>query len=188
MLVMRRVLQALALMTLAAAAPLAAQQQRSGWELAAGGGAGLPIGGFNDGFNVGWHALGAVSYSLTDMPLAFQFDGNYARFADESSLALHERVLYGTGNVIYQFRLSGTVLEPYAIGGAGVYNLDPQGKDAAGLATKTKFGVNAGLGLMFRMTRIQGIFFESRFHDVVNGRGTNDLQFNNFTLGVRFAL
>jgi len=184
---MKRLLQALAVTMLAAAAPLAAQQ-KSGWELAAGGGAGLPVGGFNDAFNIGWHALGAVSYSLKDLPLAFQFDGNYARFADDTPLALHERVLYGTGNVIYQFRLSGTVLEPYAIGGAGVYNLDPQGADAAGLETKTKFGINAGLGLMFRMTRVEGIFFESRFHDVVNGRGTNDMQFNNFTLGARFGL
>jgi opacity protein-like surface antigen len=187
MFAMKRVLQALAVTMLAIAAPLAAQQ-KSGWELAAGGGAGLPIGGFNDAFDIGWHALGAVSYSMKELPLAFQVDGNFARFADETSLELHERVLYGTGNIVYQFRLGGTVLEPYAIGGAGVYNLDPQGQAAAGLETKTKFGVNAGLGLMFRMTPVRGIFFESRFHDVVNGRGTNDLQFNNFTLGARFGL
>lgn len=187
MLAMKRVLQALAVTMLATAAPLAAQQ-KSGWELAVGGGAGLPLGDFNDAFDIGWHALGAVSYSMKDLPLAFQFDGNFSRFADETSLNLHERVLYGTGNIIYQFRLSGTVLEPYAIGGAGVYNLDPQGNAAAGLDTRTKFGVNAGLGLMFRMTPIEGVYFESRFHEVVDGRGTSDMRFNNFTLGARFGL
>jgi len=74
------------------------------------------------------------------------------------------------------------------IGGAGVYNLDPQGADAAGLPTRTKFGVNGGVGLMFRATPVAGVFFESRFHEVVNGRGTEDMQFNNFTLGARFGI
>jgi len=187
MFAMRKVLQALAVTLLAAAVPLTAQQ-KSGWEFAAGGGAGLPMGGFNDAFDIGWHATGAVSYSLKDLPLAFQVDMSYARFADETPFALYERLFYGTGNMIYQFRLSGTLLEPYAIGGAGVYNLDPQGADAAGLPTKTKFGVNAGLGLMFRATPVAGIFFESRVHEVVNGRGTEDMQFNNFTLGARFGI
>jgi outer membrane protein with beta-barrel domain len=172
---------------LAVVIPLTAQQ-KSGWEFAAGGGAGLPIGGFNDAFDIGWHATGAVSYTLQGLPLAFQVDMNYARFADESPFALYERLFYGTGNIVYQFRPNGTLLQPYVIGGAGVYNLDPQGADAAGLPTKTKFGVNGGLGLMFRATPVAGVFFESRFHEVVNGRGTEDMQFNNFTLGARFGI
>jgi Outer membrane protein beta-barrel domain len=184
---MRRVLQALAVTLLVGAGSLAAQQ-KSGWELAAGGGAGLPIGEFNDAFDAGWHATGAVSYMLSDLPLAFQVDATYAQYGDATPLDLKERLFYGTANLLYQFRLSQTVLEPYAIGGGGVYNIDPQGADAAGLSTKTKFGVNAGLGLMFRMTPVAGVFFESRFHDVIDGRGTKDMQFNNFTLGARFGM
>jgi hypothetical protein len=47
--------------------------------------------------------------------------------------------------------------------------------------------VNAGAGLNFKARQL-GLFLESRFHDVINGRDPKDLQFNNFTLGLRVGM
>jgi outer membrane protein with beta-barrel domain len=176
----------LPLVMLALAGPLAAQH--SGFELRLGGGVGAPIGDFNQSFNVGWHALGAMTYSLPRVPLGLQVDASYAEYGDALALVdMKQSMFHATGDLLYQFRLANTALEPYVIGGGGVYYLDPKGRDAAGLASRTKFGVNAGLGLTFK-AKETGIFFESRFHDVVDGQGTKDLQFNNFTVGFRVAM
>jgi len=180
-----KVVRALTMTTLVAGFPLLAQQRT--WEFSIGGGPGAPIGDFNDGFDIGWHGLGAVSYTLPNLPLAVQVEATYAQFADATPLDLKQRLFYGTGNLIYQFRLRQTVVEPYLIGGAGVYNLDPQGSDAVGAATKTRFGVNGGAGLSFQVATL-GVFFESRIHNVFEGMGTSSMQFNNFTLGARFRM
>jgi len=183
---LRRVLRALVIAMVGAALPLAAQQ-RADWELSVGAGAGAPIGDFNDGFDIGWHGLGAVSYAFPNLPLALQVDASYAEFRDATPLDLKQTMFYGTGNILYQFRLSGTVLEPYVIGGGGVYHLDPGGQDAAGMSTRTKFGVNAGAGLSFRALNT-GLFLESRFHNVFIGNGEGSTQFNNFSFGARFHM
>ena len=184
---MRKGLATLAIGMLAVALPLQAQGVKQ-VEFSLGGGVGVPAGDFNDGFNVGWHGLAAVSYTLPSVPLAFQLDGAFSRFNDETSaIDLKENVIYGTGNVMYRIKVSDAArFLPYLIGGGGVYNIDPTGNDAAGLDSKTKFGLNVGAGVAIDAGRMN-LFVESRFHDVLDGMGTSDLQFNNFTAGVRFG-
>lgn len=179
---MRKGFAALALGLLAAAMPLQAQ----GWEVALGGGAGIPTGDFDDGFKPGWHGLAAVSYTLPTAPLTFQLDGAFSRFNDETpALNLKENIIYATGNMMYSFKVSEAAsFVPYVIGGAGMYIIDPTGRDAAGLDSETKFGVNAGLGLAMAID-FGKVFVESRFHNVIDGTGTSALQFNNFTAGLR---
>jgi hypothetical protein len=182
----RKGLAALAFGLLAAALPLQAQGQALGWEVAFGGGAGIPTGEFDDGFKPGWHGLAAVSYTLPTVPLAFQLDGAFSRFTDEASATnFKENIIYSTGNLMYSFKVSETAsFVPYVIGGAGMYILDPSGRDAAGLDSRTKFGFNAGLGIAMTVD-LGKVFVESRFHDVIDGVGAADLQFNNFTAGLR---
>ena len=182
---MRKGLAALAIGMLAAALPLQAQGQV---EFSLGGGVGVPAGDFNDGFKVGWHGLAAVSYTLPSAPLAFQVDGAFSRYNNETAAAdLKENMIYGTGNIIYQIKVSEAArFLPYLIGGGGVYNIDPTGDDAAGLDSKTKFGLNGGAGVAIDAGRVN-LFVESRFHNVLDGTGTSDLQFNNFTAGLRFG-
>lgn len=183
----RKGLAALAIGILAAALPLQAQ----GWqqvEFSVGGGLGVPSGDFDDGFKVGWHGLAAVSYTLPSAPLAFQVDAAFSRFNDEAAgVNLKENILYGTGNLVYQIRISEAAgFLPYLIGGGGVYNIDPTGRDAAGVDSRTKFGLNIGAGVAIDAGRVN-LFVESRFHHVLDGLGTSDLQFNNFTAGLRFG-
>jgi hypothetical protein len=179
---LRKGIAALAFGLLAAAVPLQAQ----GWEVAFGGGAGIPTGDFDDGFKPGWHGLVAASYTLPDVPLALQFDGAFSRFNDESPVTnLKENIIYGTGNLMYSFKVSEeTSFVPYVIAGAGIYGIDPSGRDAAGLDSRTKFGFNAGLGVAMTID-LGKVFVESRFHNVLDGVGGSALQFNNFTAGLR---
>jgi hypothetical protein len=190
----RLIVKALAapLLMLAVAAPLAAQQESS-WELRLGGGAGAPIGDFNESFNIGWHLVGAVAYTVPRTPLALQVDASYAEYGQNvTSLDARQAMFHGTADLMYQFRSTKTAIEPYVIGGGGVYYLDPKGADTQGIDSRTEFGLNAGAGVTWK-TQQFGLFFESRFPPVIDGRDTKDrdtkdLQFNNFTVGVSFAM
>lgn len=187
MCITKKGLTALAIGMFAAALPLQAQ----GWkqvEFSLGGGAGVPVGDFDDGFKVGWHGLAAVSYTLPSAPFAFQVDGAFNRFNDEAAAVnLKENLFYGTGNILYRIKISEMArFLPYLIGGGGVYNIDPTGRDAAGLDSRTELGLNVGAGVTVDAGRVN-LFVESRFHNVFDGMGASDLQFNNFTAGLRFG-
>jgi hypothetical protein len=180
-------LTVLALGMIASALPVQAQ----GWrqvEFSLGGGVGIPTGDFDDAFKVGWHGLAAASYTLPNAPIAFQIDGAFSRFHDQAAaFNMKENMFYATGNVIYQIKVSETAaFLPYLIGGGGVYNIDPTGRDAAGLDSRTELGLNAGVGVTVNAGRV-GLFIESRFHNVFDGLETSDLQFNNVTAGLRFG-
>ena len=66
---------ALSLGLFAFAAPLNAQAQFS-----LGGSLGMPLGDFDDGADMGFHALGAVSFAPATMPVGIQVDANFSQF------------------------------------------------------------------------------------------------------------
>lgn len=181
-----KALTTLAFGMLATALPLQAQ----GWkqvEFSLGGGVGVPTGDFDDAFKVGWHGLAAASYTLPNAPFAFQVEGAFSRFNDEAAAVnSKDNIVYGTGNVRYQIQVSQASFLPYLIGGGGVYNVDPTGRDAARLDSRTELGLNVGAGVTVDAGRVN-LFVESRFHNVFDGMGTSDLQFNNITAGLRFG-
>lgn len=186
MLALRHVLGALCVSVVAAAVPLQAQE-RSGLEFSFGAGAGAPSGNFNKDFDLGWHGQAAVSYSWTKVPVGVQVDGNFSRFGAGGSLDVKDELIYGTADLFYQFRLSESMLEPYAIAGGGVYHMDATGVDAAAIPSRTRTGLNGGLGLAFQPGSMK-FFFETRYHNVFNGLpGDLDLKFVNFTLGLRLG-
>lgn len=162
-------------------------QVRGGMEYSIGGGLGVPSGDFNEAFDIGWHGQLAGTYTLTNIPLAFQIDASLAQFSAGTALDLKQRMFYGTGDILYKFRIRETVLEPYVIAGGGVYYMDPVGTASTGLGSRTKGGINGGVGLNFRPSNVN-VFFESRFHHVFHGLSANsDLQFNDFTAGFRLV-
>lgn len=182
----KHVLGAVCVGLLIAGLPLQAQS-RSGIELSIGAGAALPSGTLNDVNDLGWQGQFAASYTFAEKPVGLQLDGNYARFASGTTLDLRNEMIYGTVNGVYRFRLNNTVLEPYAIAGGGVYHNDAAGADAVGIHSRTRAGVNGGLGLTFRLSEMK-LFFESRYHDVFSGlAGGTDARFVNLTLGVRLG-
>lgn len=164
------------------AAPAVAQ----GAEFSLGGGLTLPLGNFDDAAKLGWHGMGAVSFVPENLPVGFQIDGSFSRLSDESPADIQSQLIYGTGNVIYKFKVAeDTKFRPYLIGGGGVYNVDAKGDDVpSGVESVTKFGLNAGAGFDFKAGSA-GVFLEGRFHNVFT-EGDN-LNFIPFTVGVRFG-
>jgi hypothetical protein len=177
----RSVILSAVLMGSVGTAPAVAQA-----EFSLGGGLTLPLGNFDDAAKLGWHGMGAVSYVPPNLPVGFQVDGSFSRLSDESPADIKSQLIYGTGNVLYRFKVAEeTKFRPYLIGGAGVYNLDAKGDDVpSGVESVTKFGLNAGAGFDFK-AGAAGVFVEGRFHNVfTEGDNTN---FIPFTVGVRFG-
>lgn len=184
----RKAIAAIVLGSIAVTVPVQAQDSKP-VKFSLGGGVGIPTGDFDDAFQVGWQGVLAVSYTLANAPLSFQVEGALSRFHDDEPAAnLKQNLYYGTGNLMYQIRIAGapTVL-PYVIGGGGIYYIDPTGSDGARLDSQTEFGFNLGAGVDIDAGQVN-LFLESRFHDVLDGLGTSDLQFTNVTAGVRFGV
>lgn len=185
-----------AVVVLALVTALAARQVHAqGVEFSLGGGLGVPLGDTDDRDKLGWHGLAALSFVPTGWPVGIQVDGQFHQFKLEDAvqpagLDLKDRLIFGTGNIVYKFKTSEeSTFRPYLIGGGGVYNVKTTGADnVSGVIntdnSTTKFGLNAGAGFDFKAGSI-GLFVEGRFHDVfVEG---TDYRFIPVTVGVRFG-
>jgi hypothetical protein len=106
--------------------------------------------------------------------------------SDDTPFDRQNQLIYGTGNVVYKFKVSeDTRFRPYLIGGGGVYNLDVKGDDAPDdVESLTKFGINAGAGFDFKAGSA-GLFVEGRFHNVFT-EGDNT-SFIPISVGVRLG-
>ena len=159
-----------------------------GAEFALGGGLGIPLGSFDDAVKMGWHGLAAVSFVPNGSPVGIQFDGQFQQYKIDGTGDLKDRLLIGTGNIVYKFKTSEeSRFRPYLIGGGGVYNLKTTGNVTPGTLFEggvTKFGINAGAGFDFKAGGA-GLFLEGRFHDVFTS-GEN-VKFIPITVGIRFG-
>jgi hypothetical protein len=155
-----------------------------GAEFSIGGGAGVPLGSFDDVVKIGWQGTAAVSFVPRSLPVGIQVDGSFSQFGDESPLDIKSQLIYGTVDAVYKFVSSETSkFRPYLIGGGGVYNSKSTGSDALSGST-TKFGLNLGAGVDFKAASAR-LFLEGRFHNVlVTGP---DLQFIPINLGIRLG-
>jgi hypothetical protein len=164
-----------------------------GAEFSLGGGVGVPLGDFDDAAKLGWHGLAAVSFVPNGWPVGIQIDGSYQQFSlDDAAFpgfdGLKNRLIMGTGNIVFKFKSSEeSTFRPYLIGGGGVYNSKVTGSDDPGDVLpggETKFGINAGAGFDFKAGGA-GLFVEGRFHNVFT-EGSNT-QFIPITVGIRLG-
>jgi hypothetical protein len=165
-----------------------------GAEFALGGGVGVPLSDFDEDAKLGWHGLAAISFVPEGWPVGIQFDGSYQQYSlEDDAIAgfsgLKDRIIMGTGNVVFKFKSSEeSTFRPYLIGGVGVYNTKTTGEDLGedldGGATD--FGLNAGAGFDFKAGGA-GLFIEGRFHRVFAGDDTIKRQFIPISLGIRFG-
>lgn len=164
-----------------------------GAEFSLGGGIGVPLDQFDSTAKLGWHGLAAVSFVPTGWPVGIQIDGSYQQFnLDDEAFpgfsGLKNRLIMGTGNIVFKFKTSEeSSFRPYLIGGVGVYNSKVTGADDPNDVLpggETKFGLNAGAGFDIKTSGI-GLFLEGRFHDVFF-EGDN-LKFIPITLGIRLG-
>ena len=182
--VVSKSIAALALGMLVSAPALRAQ----GVEFSLGGGIGIPLGSFDDAAKMGWHGLAAVSFVPNGSPVGIQIDGQFQQYKLDVPGDLKDRMLIGTGNLVYKFKSSEeSRFRPYLIGGGGVYNLKTTGNVTPGTLFEggvTKFGINAGAGFDIK-AGAAGLFVEGRFHDVFTP-GEN-VKFIPITVGIRFG-
>jgi opacity protein-like surface antigen len=155
-----------------------------------GGGIGIPMGDFNDAVKLGWHGLAAFSFVPAGSPVGVQVDGQFHQFKFDGQTNLKERMIFGTVNAVYKFQTSEmSRVQPYLIGGGGVYNLKATGSGDPGTVistsgSDTKFGLNAGVGLEFKAGGAS-LFVEDRFHHIfTSGTSTN---FMPISVGIRFG-
>ncbi len=174
------------LVFLLVASPAQAQDGGTAVEFGIGGGLAIPTGDFGDFAKTGFDGIALVSIVPASIPVGFQIDGNFGRFSDDTPLDQKVQLIYGTGNIVYNFQTAeGSKFRPYLIGGGGVYNIDFKGDDVpTGIDSETKFGINAGAGFNFSAGNA-GLFIEGRFHTVfTEGSNTSFIPIN---IGIRFG-
>jgi len=155
-----------------AAAAAAAERFRvgrfNGWYFNLGGGLSMPTGALDDLYGNGWNATGSVGWHPTTSPIGVRFDVTYDRLNGQSFPAgsanelADAAVLAGLGEVTLRIpRALG--LNPYLVGGGGVYRFNDYGVEDA--EASTEFGWNIGGGLRFGWG-FTSLFIESRYMSV----------------------
>lgn len=152
--------------------PSAARPHRI--RLGIAGGVDVPTSHAGDVFRSGLHGQGFLLVNLGFLP-SLRFNLGYSRFdykADASQTipeGATSRILSGVVGLKMDL-LHGPV-RPYLLAGLGAFNLKSS-SDAAS-SSSTKFGIDGGAGLSFKLGRIDG-FIEGRIQNVYTDKGMID--------------
>lgn len=158
--------------SIAAAEAAAAERFRvgrfNGWYFNLGGGISMPRGALDDLYGNGWNVTGSVGWHPTESPFGVRFDATYDRLNGESIPSggpveiADASVLAGLAEATLRIpRALG--LNPYIVGGGGVYRFNDYGVE--GSEASTEFGWNVGGGLRFGWG-FTSLFVESRYMSV----------------------
>ena len=158
--------------SIAAAEAAAAERFRvgrfGGWYFNLGGGISMPRGALDELYGNGWNVTGSVGWHPTESPFGVRFDATYDRLNGESipsggpAEIADASVLAGLAEVTLRIpRALG--LNPYIVGGGGVYRFNDYGVEDA--EASTEFGWNVGGGLRFGWG-FTSLFVESRYMSV----------------------
>jgi hypothetical protein len=149
-------------------------------QLGVAAGASIPLSDLSDVANTGFNGTVTLGFTPTMIPLGVRIDGAYNQWGVKSALgggSLHSTSL--TGNLVY--KVPGASFSPYAIGGAGWYNLGGSG----GGPSENDFGWNIGGGLSMALSGFD-TFIEARYNQVQStGVAT---KFVPITFGVMFGM
>jgi hypothetical protein len=150
------------------------------------GGLSVPTGDFSDAFGTGYNVDAFVGVRVPTLPVSFRFEGGYQEFGLKGSAKdrlrnadiegdVKARIISGTANLVYTIAPPASVVRPYLIGGAGVYNLRTRGTGDVGdfleefVGTReestTRLGLNGGVGVEVPLSGIS-VFGEARVHTI----------------------
>ena len=182
----------LALATVAAIAlfgSTSSAQSAKALSLGISGGAAIPLGDFGDFYTTGYNGTVSLMFKSVGTPVGIRIDGMYNKMSlkddaiitiPDSGLVESASILSANANLVYS--LPGTGINPYLIGGGGIYSLKVHGDDFDTDADN-KAGVNGGIGVSFPLSGFN-TFLEARFHHVfTDGNAT---QFVPVTFGISF--
>lgn len=145
------------------------------FSLGVAGGVTQPMSDLSNSSKMGYNATAAAELKLPLFPVGLRVDGAYNQFGEKVTGAGKLHTISATGNVVY--RLPLVAIQPYLIGGAGLYMI---GSDLAGSTTQNHFGWNGGAGVKLPYHA----FAEARYNRV-SANGTS-MQFVPVTLGIMF--
>jgi opacity protein-like surface antigen len=134
------------------------------------GGASVPVSNAADAFKSGFHGKAMFQWSPPVLPLGLRASVGYERLSLKSLTPGVDgtgKILSGVGNFTYGFPVGP--LKPYLIAGVGAFNM----KTEVGGTTspsQTKFGIDAGAGLEFKLGGIAG-FVEGKVENIFTDQG-----------------
>ena len=164
-----------------------------------GGGVSVPVSDAADAFKTGFNGQGFVRFNLKVLPIAPRVDFTFSKFnlADDVKVGTTgttgttgtSQMLAGVANLQYSLIRSGPV-RPYIVAGLGAYNFKTDLDNAAsGSTSDTRFGVNGGAGVVFKLGHALSAYVEGRLDNVFTDKGliaTDQIQVVPVTFGVVF--
>jgi Outer membrane protein beta-barrel domain len=165
----------IAVLTLAALVTLVAPRAEAlakPIEIGFGGGVSVPVSDAGDALRNGWHGTAIVRFNLPGLPLQLGAAASYERLK-ASTFDGSGRILSGLGNATVTLPFPGPV-KPYVTAGLGAFNIkaDPEDESVPVPDSETKFGIDAGLGLKFRLIGVHG-FIEGKVENIYTDQGLN---------------
>ncbi len=174
---MRRILSAFVVGATLVVGASGAEAQRP-FTVGLSAGAAIPLSDLSDSHKVGYNAAAHLGINMPASAVGFRLEGFYNKFAGkDEGVSTNEDVRIAGGNVNITYAFGGVGMRPYVIGGVGSYNVK-----ADGGASRTDFGINAGVGAKFQLSGL-GTFVEARLHTI---SGDPQLQFVPITFGIEF--
>ena len=173
-----RAAAAVAVLTVAAAAPASAQMASPiGFNVRAG--AALPMGDFSDGVNTGFTLGAGLSFQPALMPVGLRFDGDYNRFGGKG---LAEDISLNIWSLTANAVLAPALSPIYGIGGLGFYSANASG-EGVDSDSETELGFNVGAGFRLPLTGFN-TFIEARYHSIGGDGGRTN--YVPITFGLSF--
>ena len=171
------------------AAAFAAAQTAPGVHVGVAAGTGSPAGDTRDTFETGFNGSAFVNWTPSASPVGLRVEGMYHNMGVESQASPDTgdaEIIAGLAGAVIAPK-TGTV-KPYAVAGAGAYNVDV---DRAGLVgtdglNSTELGWNAGGGVAFPLGKTN-IFVEARYHSInTEGPDVERIKLVPVTVGITF--
>ena len=158
-----------------AVASTASAQGAPGFHFGLSAGADFPVEDQEDIYDVGWNGTLMLNWMFGTSPFGIRLDGSYHQLHVDDDLEplfvdAKTRIIDGTFDFVFGPHI-GIWVQPYILGGVGVYDLRFSGDDFDELEfseSTTRFGWNVGTGVAFRVSDQSDIHLtlEGRYHSV----------------------
>lgn len=146
-------------------------------------GASMPSGDLGDGYDMGYHALGTLAWSMPAWPVGLRFDAQYNKLGGKSvsGFSVPDISILGiTANATWGMPMAASPISPYLIGGLGMYRT---AADCSGCGNNSDMGFNVGVGTKFALSGF-GTFAEIRYHSIQADGGSAN--FIPISFGIMF--
>lgn len=184
-----------------------AQAAAGDWVLGLHGGTAMPSGDYGDFAKVGLMGGGSFGYAVSEnvcIGVDGSFTANSAKDAINQALTAAATLIQGAPTMVkakvdfvqagayarYTFPLQGSEIAPFAVIGAGLYNvktkLESPNENYASEVTETKIGGRAGLGLSFKAGEAVSVGVEGTYHHIATDVASK--QFIGLEAGVTINL